>query len=119
MSKSYKWVLVETLSEVGEGEFCMALDKSPIDINSLKLCTVIEAIKSKDLLKMVECEWCENIPEHGVLCWVGDNSASHHYIALVKRRTTNDRYFRDDSGSVHIYAKPLTDDEIKQYLRGE
>ena len=64
-------------------------------------------------------KWCENIPEHGVLCWVGDDSTGHHYITLIKRRTVNGRYFRGDSGDLYAYAKPLTDEEIKRYLRGE
>lgn len=71
-------------------------------------------------VKLKEPEWYENIPEHGVLCWVSDaltTPSTNSRLRIVK-----DVYkdgFRTMDGTPWVYATPLTNDEIRQFLRGE
>ena len=58
-------------------------------------------------------EWFEQIPEHGVLCWVSDIYSNPDANNAALRVIT--KHFFDE----WRYATPLTDDEIKQFLRGE
>lgn len=67
-------------------------------------------------------EWYENIPEHGVLCWVSDINASLKVaigIIISKHHGEYPSLFKATDATTWVYAKPLTDDEIKQFLRGE
>jgi hypothetical protein len=65
-------------------------------------------------------KWYENIPEHGVLCWVGDNKPfveSTKIVNIIKMREVNQ--FISIRGARWNYALPLTNEEIKQFLQGE
>lgn len=67
-------------------------------------------------------EWYENIPEHGVLCWVSDINASLKVaigIIISKHHGEYPSLFKATDATTWVYAKPLTDEEIKQFLRGE
>ena len=66
-----------------------------------------------------EPEWYENIPEKGILCWVHDydqeakvhiniiNKYLYDYLQLKFKSTTKVNW---------RYAKPLTEEEVKEYL---
>lgn len=71
-------------------------------------------------IKPKEPEWYENIPAHGVLCWVGmDTDAPQQYLMLIIKHLTNNGYpYVDKWQKRWKLASPLTNDEIKQFLRG-
>jgi len=61
--------------------------------------------------------WWENIPKHGVLCWVCDvneSPNSDHSMAIIISSA-----LKTNQGAYWHYATPLTNEEIKQFLRGE
>ena len=96
-SADFKWVEY----------YCGILNKETFD-------DYIWRIKPKPL------EWYENIPEHGVLCWVGDNKPfveSTKIVNIIKMREVNQ--FISIRGARWNYALPLTNEEIKQFLQGE
>ena len=66
-------------------------------------------------------KWYENIPEHGVLCWINDIDPQHrNLISIITDYDSNSKLrFRRKNLGGWQYATPLTDDEIKQFLRGE
>lgn len=57
---------------------------------------------------MKRAEWYEDIPEKGVLCWVGFNQ-----VSLIK--TYKDGWFYSVSG-MYKEATPLTKEEVMQYI---
>lgn len=70
-------------------------------------------------IKPVEPEWWENIPEHGVLCWVSD--IDENIRNIIERIT----FVVKEDGAYKIrphetrwkYATPLTNEEIERFLR--
>jgi hypothetical protein len=60
--------------------------------------------------------WHDDIPPHGVLCWVKDDDRFEPIIDIIK--WVRDGFYESNSGEWNI-ATPLTDDEIRQFLRGE
>lgn len=71
-------------------------------------------------IKPKKPEWYENIPEHGVLCWVSDtrsNPSSDTALRIITTHKSGE--FEEPFGTEWAYATPLTDAEIKQFLRGE
>jgi hypothetical protein len=69
-------------------------------------------------------KWYENISEQGILCWYGDKY--HNLPTDSKCITVITRYFSGEgkpfmssSGFRHENCIPLTNEEIKQFLRGE
>lgn len=71
---------------------------------------------SKYRLKPKEPEWYENIPPQGVLCWVYDVEGTKElFLRVIKGK--EGELFRVKSGSTWKYATPLTNDEIKGFLR--
>lgn len=69
-------------------------------------------------IKPKEPEWYEQIPAHGVLCWVKNVSSETPIIAVVSQyRRFNDLQFISED--CWKYATPLTNDEIREFLRGE
>jgi len=71
-------------------------------------------------VKPSEPKWYENIPPHGVLCWVklaGESCNTRKRPAVVIEYSPP--LFYCTNGCQWRYATPLTDDEIKQFLRGE
>ena len=74
---------------------------------------------TKYRIKPQEKPWYENIPSHGVLCWVSDtteNPDENSAIAIVMHKSN---VYVTHKPSTWTYATPLTNDEIKQFLRGE
>ena len=59
-------------------------------------------------IKPKEPAWWENIPEHGVLCWVSDIDES--------TRNVIDR-IKDENKKGWKYATPLTNEEIEAFKR--
>ena len=70
-------------------------------------------------------KWYENIPSHGVLCWVSDlykepNYSNSSLTIIVSVRTVIDhRVYKSRYGVEYLNVTPLTNDEIKQFLTGE
>ena len=70
----------------------------------------------------VKVNWYDDIPKHGVLCWVSDGCAfSQKHIAIIhavhknKKREIN---YEESRGATWVLAEPLTNKEIKPFLRG-
>ena len=69
--------------------------------------------------KPKEPEWWENIPEHGVLCWVSD--IDENIRNIIERIT----FVVKEDGAYKIrphetrwkYATPLTNEEIEEFKR--
>lgn len=73
-------------------------------------------------IKPEEPEWWENIPEHGVLCWVSDdnckpNSSNYMRVIITKIEKSSYFAFKDKHNVKWSFATPLTNEEIKQFLR--
>ena len=78
----------------------------------------------------IEVEWYDDIPEHGVLCWVWDEVFPSYPLIVYAYSGTRSHPFiaHPDIGNVGIpyeslftfqYAKPLTTDEVKNYIFAE
>lgn len=66
----------------------------------------------------VESKWYEDIPERGILCWVRDGRYEDGHLARVIKYNTNPATmfpYVTDAG-IFIYATPLTNEEIKEFL---
>jgi len=61
--------------------------------------------------------WYKNIPEHGILCWVGD--AAHEKFIEVIAGITEDAKFIALNGELWSMAVPLTNEEIMKFIRAE
>ena len=59
-----------------------------------------------------ESEWYEQIPEHGVLCWV----AGQTKLAAIILRKVDDK-FVDTHSEEWLCAIPLTNEEIDRFKR--
>ncbi len=74
-------------------------------------------------IKPKPLEWYENIPSHGVLCWVGDvieELVEQEALGVVVAYYYGCEYpFTLNKGGNYRLATPLTDEEIKQFLQGE
>jgi len=69
-------------------------------------------------VKPKEPEWHENIPEHGVLCWVSDMEKSHEsVIDLIIKFVGDSSYKFRGINSAWFFAKPLTNKEIEEFKR--
>jgi DNA modification methylase len=66
-------------------------------------------------IKPKQPEWYKNIPPHGVLCWVRNHDRFEPVIDIIKG--VRDGLYESKLNEWNI-ATPLTDDEIRQYLRG-
>ena len=69
--------------------------------------------------KPKEPEWYENIPEHGVLCWVSDIDESlKNIIERITFVVNEDDFYRFRSSETRWkYATPLTNEEIEEFKR--
>ena len=68
-----------------------------------------------------EIHWYHDIPEHGILCRVSDYDSGQNkkiFKLIVKYLENADR-FTDSDGCSWNYATPLTNEEIKKFLREE
>lgn len=65
-----------------------------------------------------EPKWHKNIPEHGVLCWVGcsDRPVKQNRIAIVTGINDNDDSYITSIGVAWEKAIPLTNEEIKKFM---
>jgi len=63
-------------------------------------------------------EWYENIPEKGILCEVWDSEDGKKHWALIKEyKKQNGNYgFTSSTGFAWKHARPLTFDEITEYI---
>ena len=82
---------------------------------------VYERIDSEVLRKEVDNiipKWYDNIPEHGVLCWVQHNPEGKKKVATIYSRRTEDAYetafYWIDSRTL---VTPLTNEEIEEFKR--
>ena len=66
-----------------------------------------------------EPEWYENIPEHGVLCWVDDiNETARNIIERITFVVNEHEFYRFRSReTIWKYATPLTNEEIEAFKR--
>ena len=77
------------------------------------------AESSEYRIKPKEPEWFESIPEQGVLCWVSDTFDSpdkDSRIDIIVHRRSRDTYI-SHKGCCWVYAIPLTNTEIQQFLK--
>ena len=82
---------------------------------------VYERIDSEILRKEVDNiipKWYDNIPEHGVLCWVQHNPEGKKKVATIYSRKNEDDYetafYWIDSRTL---VTPLTNEEIEEFKR--
>ena len=73
-----------------------------------------------------EPKWYEQIPEHGVLCWCSDLSEERtikgnngKLLDRIRKFYSNSPYPFEGSYDNWEYATPLTNDEIRKFLREE
>jgi hypothetical protein len=65
----------------------------------------------------VKKEWYEDIPEHGVLCWVWDENYSCKVIEVVYEYNKEEMYsFIIEDARGYRNAKPMTLEEVKKYI---
>ena len=69
--------------------------------------------------KPKEPNWWENIPEHGVLCWVSDidESVEKMLFLIIGVDDDDDIYRFKSIQSAWKYATPLTNEEIERFKR--
>jgi len=75
-------------------------------------------------IKPKQQEWYKDIPEHGVLCWVSDNEkqpdSRNCWARVIDLYRPNESFpFKQIKERSWRYATPLTNDEIRQFLRVE
>lgn len=63
-------------------------------------------------------QWHDNIPKHGVLCWVWDKEDGNGRFIEIIMRYERPKFY-DVRDTDWKFAEPLTDQEIKQFLRGD
>ena len=61
-------------------------------------------------------EWCDNIPEQGVLCWCKEDGTEPVPRIIVKYVAGTVYPFRTKDGSSHAYAVPATLEELAKYI---
>lgn len=70
-----------------------------------------------DFTWSIKQNWYDNIPEHGVLCWVHNAKKITPICSIITKY--RDNTFVSGVGGFWDYAEPLTNKEIKQFLREE
>lgn len=97
------------------------LSKQVVERDDL-LKRVYERIDSETLRKEVDNiipKWYDNIPEHGVLCWVQYNPEGKKKVATIYSHKNEDDYetafYWIDSRTL---VTPLTNEEIEEFKRG-
>lgn len=72
-------------------------------------------------IKPEQPKWYENIPKHGVLCWVSSNHRDlKKLIATITEYNPDAQWpFIEHVDGSWKFATPLTNDEIRQFLREE
>lgn len=67
-------------------------------------------------IKPKKPKWYEDIPPQGILCWVRNHDRFEPVIDIIKG--VRDGLYESKLNEWNI-ATPLTDDEIRQFLRGD
>ena len=68
-----------------------------------------------------KAEWWDSIPEHGMLCWVSEvqpEPGPLNDMANILQHCARETYKFQGKAFTCKYATPLTDEEIKKFLRG-
>lgn len=61
-----------------------------------------------------ETQWYDDIPNHGILCWVSDDEHDlKAHIGIVKRYIPQDTYGFYTTYTHFIHAQPVTKEEMK------
>ena len=87
--------------------------KSPEKWRTVKSPSFLSSIEYR--IKPKEPEWWENMPKHGVLCWVSDvneSPNSDHPVDIITSSALKTNY-----GAYWRYATPLTNKEIEAFKR--
>ncbi len=94
-----------------------------LDTDTWKLCDQNRPLWSEQDRYRVHQEWWENIPTHGVLCWMDGaivlivgvtyNSKPNNKITYMRSGTNGSTFYVTDRNVV-----PLTNDEIEKFKRG-
>ncbi len=69
-----------------------------------------------DIYEEVPYEWYDDIPQHGILCKTEAGN-----VILVRNKNQKNQKKVETFGNEYYYIEfitPLTDEEIKMYLRG-
>lgn len=106
--------IIHAWAEGAEIEYWFEIDKE-----WYKTCAPSFDPDTKYRIKPKEPEWWENIPEHGVLCWVSDLcDYPKMYISLVLeyRKDEMKKFWLGERGAFR-YAVPLTNEEIEGFKR--
>lgn len=69
-----------------------------------------------NVFESIEQKWYENIPEHGVLCWVF-HTPNKKFLRIINEYNPSLKLPFFSNGINWLNAEPLTNDEIKQFLR--
>lgn len=73
--------------------------------------------EGNQLYRRVECEWYDNIPKGGVLCWTWDHSEETKKIRQIERYNPDASFpFSENRGVKWINATPLTKAEIQAFM---
>ena len=65
---------------------------------------------------MIKCEWYEDIPEGGVLCWSNEWSLDYKWLVLISSYNSQavNKFYSSVSGTGFKNATPLTSEEIDE-----
>ena len=66
-----------------------------------------------------EPQWFEEIPPQGVLCWVWDEHRNNAGVVVVQKFNPGFHHGFMTQHNYYRNAEPLSNDEIRQFLRGE
>lgn len=76
-----------------------------------------------DFKEIIDPKWYENIPSQGILCWVWDNDMHIHRqpsaVKIIQNRigsSIGEELFYDAIGDAWDCAKPLTKEEVMQFI---
>lgn len=81
----------------------------------------LSAYGKNDLRLEYKNQWYDEIPEQGVLCWISDVFEKPNYESTIDiiAGCSDDGLYINQGGTSWKHATPLTNDEIKQFLREE
>ena len=101
---------------------CKRKDKSWLSLENYYNCLKYDIFQFYNWrIKPEPPKWYENIPSHGILCWVSDRNPKIEFglACITKVEVGNYQEYVDRNDISWSYATPLTNEEIKQFLRGE
>lgn len=69
-------------------------------------------------IKPTPPKWYENIPEHGVLCWVRGMADDDGVLRIILYHNPSSQYpYCDNEFTTWAFAHPLSNQEIQQFIR--